>query len=366
MANYSFLRVEMPNLDWLGSAGWDTPLFAANDPRLSQQVAAARQRGMQYGIWADPNWFADKSPEAFARQMAGLYQQYGPSVLVPDIEFIGKGNQGSAGWQYNQQLADAWRRYLPNANTAVTVMPNQSDFNYGAWKGVANRWLPQAYGANPMKDVFDPRQIIQTLVAQGVDPSLVTPVLGPGHAPGYQGDYSLWTADDFLGRDLPQAYRGGPSRAPQQTRPPWEGTLDPSKLPPQPDRLNPNAVAYAQKRLAQLRALGVAVPDATDPTAAWRQASIGIADIARQHGYTNPRDFLASAGQPVQSGPPSRPGPRPMPAGMPRGAGQIIAGMKGSLRDKQLPLRPGPRPAINIQRAAKNGQPYLRSPLGRR
>jgi hypothetical protein len=202
MPNYAFLRREMPNYSNLRAAGWDVPLFAYDDPRLAQQVEAARGAGSQYGIWADPH---GRSPEEYARLMAGLSQRYNPNIMVPDIEFIGKGDQGSPGWQYNQQLAQLWKQYLPNQRTAVSVMPNQTDFNYEAWNGIASEWLPQAYGANPLTDIYNPQDIIDTLVRRGVDPNIISPVLGPGHKAPYGGAYSLWTADDWIAGQLPQA-----------------------------------------------------------------------------------------------------------------------------------------------------------------
>lgn len=209
--NYAFIRSvptfgsnpsDMPNWDALLQAGWDVPLIAYDDPRLPVVAQELRRRGINYGIWADPH---GRDPIEYAQLMAGLSQRYNPYVLVPDLEFIAKGNQGSPGWNYNQQLAREWARLMPNQRTAITVMPNQEDFNYEAWRGIASEWLPQAYGADPTREVFDPEQITQTLIRRGVDPSLITPVLGPGHRPGYSGRYSLWTVDDFIGRDIPRA-----------------------------------------------------------------------------------------------------------------------------------------------------------------
>lgn len=206
--HYAFIRAEEPNFAQLQAAGWDTPLFAANDPRLAEQIARARQAGSQYGIWADPNWYQDKSPQAFAQQMASLYQQYAPAVVVPDIEFIGKGNQGSAGWDYNQQLAALWRQYLPGVETALTPMGNQSDFNYEAWNNIVSQWLPQSYGPNSNAggDAYDPQNMIDVLVKAGVDPSLITPVLAASNNwSNYGGPAALWTYDDLVTGGLPHA-----------------------------------------------------------------------------------------------------------------------------------------------------------------
>jgi hypothetical protein len=195
----------MPNFQQLAAAGWNTSLFAYDDPRLAEQVERACLAGVSFGIWANPH---GRTPEDFARLMAELHRTHNPSLLVPDIEDLGKGYRGSAGWAYNQALARAWRRYLPGVETAITVMPNQLDFNYEAWQGIVSQWLPQSYGADPTKHIYDPRQVVQTLVDRGVDPSLITPVLGPGHRwSTYDARTSLWTFDDFVVRKLPR-FRG--------------------------------------------------------------------------------------------------------------------------------------------------------------
>jgi hypothetical protein len=307
----------MPDWNAMQAAGWDVPLIAYNDPRLAAVAAALRGQGRDFGIWGAPG---DMDPEAFARQMAGVNQRYHPSVLVPDLEFESKGYSGSPGWQYNQQLAKLWQQYMPDANTAVTVMPNQRDFNYEAWQGVADEWLPQAYGADPMKHIFDPDQVRQTLIDRGIDPSLIAPVLGPGHRPGYTGPSALWTVDDFIGRDLPGAYRGEDRQLASAAPPPAQG---PRTQPGQwgnvdtfarvPDALNPRAVAYAQGRLRQLQALGIDVPAGSDPTAQWREASKTIGATARARGYANPREFLRTGSVPRRPSPkkPSKPVRRP-------------------------------------------------------
>lgn len=72
---------------------------------------------------------------------------------------------------------------------------------------------------------------------------------------------------------------------------------DPNRVP---DAQNPRAVAYALQRLAQLRALGYEFDIVEgDPTATWRNASIGIAEAARAAGYENPRDWLAGRQKPA-------------------------------------------------------------------
>jgi hypothetical protein len=201
-SRYYFVRREMPNYSQARAAGWETPLFAYDDPRLRQQIAAAQAAGVKYGIWADPH---NRSPEEYVKLMASLAQQYNPYVMVPDIEFIGKGDRGTPGWQYNDEVARLWRQYLPNQRTAITPMGNQTDFNYEAWNGIASEWLPQAYGADSNREGLDIDQVIQTLVNRGVDPNLITPVLARPNVAGYNNDYALWTYDDLMTQGLPRA-----------------------------------------------------------------------------------------------------------------------------------------------------------------
>jgi hypothetical protein len=321
--NYAFVRSvptfgsapqDMPDWNAMQAAGWDVPLIDYRDPRLATVAAALKQQGREFGIWGAPG---DMDAETFGRQMAGVSQRYNPSVLVPDLEFESKGYEGSPGWAYNQQLARLWQQLMPNQNTAITVMPNQRDFNYEAWQGIADEWLPQAYGADPMKHIFDPAQIRQTLIDRGIDPSMIAPVLGPGHKPGYAGPSALWTIDDFIGRDLPGAYRGDgrelasagappPAQGPRTKPGEWSNVDTFERVP---DAQNPRAVAYAQGRLAQLRNLGIDVPAGADPTAMWREASKTIGATARERGYANPREFLRTGSRPVSKRPsPKKPG----------------------------------------------------------
>lgn len=205
---YFYVRREMPNYAQARERGWDTPLFAWDDPRLAQQIAAARQAGVQYGIWGDPG---NMDPVEYARRMAQLNQQYNPALLVADLEFPYKGYAGSEGWQRNQRLADAWKQYLPGVRTAVTPMGWQADFNYGAWNQLVDMWMPQLYGADSVREgglPGDPRKAIQILIDAGVDPSKINPILANAALrQGVQsniGPYSLWTYDDLMTAGLPQ------------------------------------------------------------------------------------------------------------------------------------------------------------------
>ena len=80
-----------------------------------------------------------------------------------------------------------------------------------------------------------------------------------------------------------------------------------------PDSENPAAIAYARTRLHQLVRAGVIekLPEG-DPTAAWRELSKNVAEIARGAGYSDPREFLAHGR--VSSQPKTVPAPAPSTA----------------------------------------------------
>jgi hypothetical protein len=315
--SYGFQRVGYTSAsDYakIAQQGWQ-PLLAYDDPHLAQSFAAARAAGLNPGLWADPAG-RGRDPEQFAQHMAALNAQYRPSIVMPDIEFIGKGYEGSEGWQYNQELANQWRKYLPGVNTGLTPMGGQSDFNYGAWNGIVSEWHPQAYGADGIGEGWDPQKMAQILIDQGVDPRLIFPVLGQGNVNGYQGQSSLWTLDDYQGKELPVGWRDGrlhyagaaapPGTSPARTTQ-SAGPAGPKVL----DKDNPGAIAYANKRLGQLVNAGVlkSMPKG-DPTAAWRKQSIGITNVAQKAGFANARDFLRVKGKPappVKKAPPKKP-----------------------------------------------------------
>lgn len=96
-------------------------------------------------------------------------------------------------------------------------------------------------------------------------------------------------------------------------------TQRPAKVP---DAENPRAVAYALKRLGQLRNLGIAYQDMGDPTATWRKASESIAGLASKQGFANPRDLLRFGNQPQPRLPRGTPlGSLPSPAAQAVAAG---------------------------------------------
>jgi hypothetical protein len=164
------------------------PLFQAGDTNLAS--ALARSGG---GIWAAAQ--NGESPQAYAQRLAQLANQYHPSILVPDVEFVGKGYKGSAGWNWNDAMMAAFRALAPNQKLGLTTMPNQDDFNYGAYlnRGVT-QFLPQSYGET-YATKFDPQGVVNTLIRNGVPANMVQPVLAPGQS--YGGQSSRYALDDW-------------------------------------------------------------------------------------------------------------------------------------------------------------------------
>lgn len=336
--------------------GYDV-MLAYDDPNLDQAFASARAAGLNPGLWADPH---GRSPQEYVALMRQMYDRYRPAMVVPDLEMDYKGYQGSQGWQRNQQVADLWRQQMGDVPTWITPMGNQADFNYEAWNGIAQRWLPQAYGADPTKEVFDPQKMAQVLIDRGVDPSLIYPVVGPVGNTGYGGQRALWTLDDFQGKydQLPEGWYDeggqaglGPARTTQ-------GAGGPAG-PRVPDAQNPRAVAYANQRLNQLRQLGWDIDPGDDPTAAWRQASTMVGAAAQKAGFQNPRDYLRTGNAPTQGKRP--PAPAQRPARPPARA--VAPGRKVVPRGTPKPLGPArppaSRPRITPQQV-RNARPLVR------
>ena len=175
--------------------GADTALFASNDANLDAAVAAARRRQESYGIWV-PEGDGPSSPGKYAQYLATLWRRYDPAIVVANIEARGKGNPGSDGWAWNRGAARALARAAPGINVGIAVLPNQIDFNYDAWwRNGATVFLPEAFGANPRTDRYDPAVVVETVARQGIPPSMIQPLLAPGQR--YNGPASVYTLDDL-------------------------------------------------------------------------------------------------------------------------------------------------------------------------
>jgi YD repeat-containing protein len=219
-------------------AGLTGVLIRGDDPGVSDALVAARGAGMSAGVWLAPS--GGESPEDFAHRLADL-SKLGPSIVVPDVEFIGKGYQGSSGWDWSDKMMAAYRALAPDQATGVTLLPNQDDFNYGAYlsRGV-KLFMPQAYGETYATQ-FNANEVTQRVVSNGVPADLVEPVVAPGQAHG-AGAYGAYAMDDFSADQL--ASLGGnvttETPAPLPTSP-----ILPNPFPtPEPaDRSNDNLVS---------------------------------------------------------------------------------------------------------------------------
>lgn len=196
--HYGFVRDagSTPDFGQLKAAGCNGILFHANDPHLGEAIVRAREAGMQsVGIWAPAN---AEPPATFAHRLAGL-EQYKPDIVVPDVEFEGKGVPGTPEWQYSEEFANLYRQLVPNQRWAVTVMPNQDDFNYSAYTSRGAQVWPQAYGAT-YETTFDPKSVVDRVAANGVDPRLINPVLAPNQAGEGLANYASYALEDFEGK----------------------------------------------------------------------------------------------------------------------------------------------------------------------
>jgi hypothetical protein len=227
VANYGFVRDYANAHDFAAyqKAGLDTILLNADDPNLARDYAQARASGAgNIGIWIPSK---NLDPESYARRAAQIASTYHPSVLVPDIEFEGKGGAGSAGWNWNSRAAALLRQLAPNQRLAVStsygVTPGPGEFNYQAWLNAgATGFLPQAYGAK-LTDQFDPNAVRNSLIAAGVPASMISTILAPGQRPVAGTSYGAYALDDYNAQALqnlgytirPQ----GPQQAQAQAQP---------------------------------------------------------------------------------------------------------------------------------------------------
>lgn len=209
MPTYGYVRDTANAHDYAKyrAAGIDTILLNPNDPNFAQTWANAQRAGGNFGIWmpSDPNL----SPEAWAKRAGYLANTYHPSVLVPDVEFEGKGYQGSRGWQWNDRAAQLLRQVAPSQNVAINMLPNQEDFNYEAWtRAGVSGYLPATFGEK-LTDTFDPNQIVQTLLKRGVPLDKISTILAPGQRPVAGVGYGVYALDDFNDRTLAMLRQAG-------------------------------------------------------------------------------------------------------------------------------------------------------------
>src|SRR6266540_3940559 len=189
-----------PDYAQLKGYGASGTLWDPEDANAAAGIASARDAHLEAGIWLVPH--ANESPQAFAQRAADAINRYHPDKVVLDIEAIGKGYQGSPGWDWSDQMMNSFSRLQPDPPPlAVTVEPLQDDFNYAAYTSRGAQVWPQSYLGDMTPR--DPDEVVDRVVANGVEPDLVVPVLGPNQLGAYDGPHNIYTADDIQGRAGP-------------------------------------------------------------------------------------------------------------------------------------------------------------------
>jgi hypothetical protein len=190
-----------PDYSQLRGYGATGALWDPDDAKAAAGFASSREAGFRTGIWLVPH--QNESPSAFAQRTHEAIAKLGPNMVVLDIEAIGKGYEGSAGWRWSEEMMNALARLEPTPPPlAVTVEPLQDDFNYAAYTSRGAEVWPQAYLGDMTPR--DPQEVVDRVVANGVPRNLVVPVLGPAQVDNYQGPYEIYTADDVQGH-VPKA-----------------------------------------------------------------------------------------------------------------------------------------------------------------
>jgi cell wall-associated NlpC family hydrolase len=169
-------------------------LWNSDDPAAAAGLASSHDAGLKAGLWLVPH--QDESAQAFAQRAADAIARHRPDKVVLDIESVGKGYAGSAGWRWSDEMMSTFSRLQPEPPPlAVTVEPLQDDFNYAAYTAHDAEVWPQAYRGD--MSAVDPKEAVDRVVANGVPAKLVVPVIGPAQLGSYRGPYNLYTADDI-------------------------------------------------------------------------------------------------------------------------------------------------------------------------
>lgn len=156
-------------------------VVVADDPNADTLINGARQWGIPVSIQVNaPPGIA---PGQFAANVAAAKARWAPDKLVLDIEDVGKGYAGSAGWQWSQTAAALLNPVIGGTSTAITMPPKQDDYNYAAFKGLGGStefWVQSYLGD---MTAVDPNVSRQTLINNGVNADSITVITGPKAAP---------------------------------------------------------------------------------------------------------------------------------------------------------------------------------------
>ena len=175
--------VNSPSTYWglnAAQAGGAGMVIAEGDPAAGDKFAQAARAGVPVSIQI--NGDANDTPQTLAQKIAQAKAQYPGASFTLDLESPNfRGGQGSDQWNNMQQFADA--AFAAAGGTPITVSTEGvSDFNYGAWNRNGTSFAPQAYwGDMSPRDV---NEVAQLLISQGIDPSLVIPLIAPGQSVG--------------------------------------------------------------------------------------------------------------------------------------------------------------------------------------
>jgi hypothetical protein len=160
-------------------------VIVQDDPNFQILYDGAKSWGIPIAIQV--NAPPGITPADYAARVASA-QQFAPNKLVLDVEDAGKGYEGSAGWNFSQQVADLIKPIVGNTSVSVTMPPNQDDYNYKAYTDLgADVWV-QSY-AGDMTPI-DPNATVARVAANGVDPSKITAVVGPNQAAPSGGNFA--------------------------------------------------------------------------------------------------------------------------------------------------------------------------------
>jgi hypothetical protein len=269
-----------------------TVALNANDPHLAEQVARARENGMNPAIWIPAGTGAD--PAAYAQKMAAIVQQYKPSSIIPNIEQDGKGYEGSKGWNWSAQMMAEYQKYVPAGSgppLSVSVM-GEKDFNYKPYIDYGGNVQAETFGAKT-SDHKDVDAMRQTLLDAGVPENRITMLLAPGQsAQNWKGSTAGYTLDDMSPQQLSQMQNNASSAVSgtqSGTQVDGPSVYTNAGFAQSTDAKDPRAVAYAKQRLAQLQKQGYSPKDfgiTGDPTAQWRaMSSIMGAEAAINSGH---------------------------------------------------------------------------------
>lgn len=189
-------------------------VISSDDPNAQLLLDAARQWGIPVAIQV--NAPPGISPQEYASRVAAA-QQLAPDKLVLDIESVGKGYEGSAGWQWSQQAAALLKPVVGDTQVAVTMEPNQADYNYNAYVGLSGGGNTQFWVQSYTGDMTGvPPEYATAPAIQAVGANNVIAILGPNQAPTSGGMYVSYgipqtgaTSAGVYGGGAPRTSSGG-------------------------------------------------------------------------------------------------------------------------------------------------------------